>query len=226
MCCYELKEIIRNIMNMNLAGATVYCKPFPHFVLDNALPSETAERIQDEIMELSDDEFDESDTQFESYFYLRRKSELPHRCEDLHHYLNSQEILDHISEMVGIRVYPDKSRRWTSIEKWCNGDHAAIHTDTGKHPETGQKKEVVLILCLGEDWCEDYGGSLEIWDGQSIKCVRKIAHTFNRVVIIQCTDNSWHGIPDPVECKFNAHQLFYTVSYLSDLSDKKDDLNK
>ena len=39
---------------------------------------------------------------------------------------------------------------------------------------------------------------------------------FNRLVLFNCTDNAWHGNPDPVNIINDEMRIFVTISYLSE----------
>ena len=71
-----------------------------------------------------------------------------------------------------------------------------------------------VLIYLDHNWKESFGGSLELWDKKMVKCEKKIVPTFNRVVIFNTDDFSFHGNPEPVNCpdKFSTRKsiaLYY-----------------
>lgn len=60
--------------------------------------------------------------------------------------------------------------------------------------------QAVFSVYLNKDWQPEYGGNLELWDTTMSHKVVEYAPLFNRCVIFNTTDNSYHGNPVPVNC--------------------------
>lgn len=197
--------------------------PFPHCVIHNVLPLELAKSLQDEILDLPKTYFDRYSNPFEQKSTLRDKTNLPPKCTSLFQYLTSKDWLSKLSELVGYELLNDPTRNFWGIHTFQNGDKLDIHCDAGQHPLTGQKKQITLGLYLSKNWDTSYGGNLELWSGDcssldtaTLKaCEVKVPCKFNTMVIFTCSDNSWHGAPEPVKCPDNATRIFLTLSYLS-----------
>jgi 2OG-Fe(II) oxygenase superfamily len=76
------------------------------------------------------------------------------------------------------------------------GGYLAVHTDFNRSSQTGRYRRLNLLIYLNEDW-QDPGGHLELWDAE--RCIADIAPEFNRTVIFETSDHSWHGHPVPAE---------------------------
>lgn len=72
------------------------------------------------------------------------------------------------------------------------GGYLAVHTDFNRSPETQRFRRLNLIVYLNDDWDDD-GGHLELWDAEAR--VADIAPEFNRTVVFETSDHSWHGHP-------------------------------
>lgn len=198
--------------------------PYPHTLVDNFLDTEFALQVQEEILNLPDDKFDRYHNPFEDKSTLRDKNDLPPKTQKLFDHLQSDEFLNKLSTMVGHKLVLDPTKNFWGIHKAREGSKLDIHVDAGTHPVTKQKKQVTLGLYLSKNWKPQYGGELEIWDGENSVdnkaklriCVTKAVPDFNRLVIFNCDDNSWHGSPSPIECPEEATRIFLTMSYLSD----------
>jgi len=57
-----------------------------------------------------------------------------------------------------------------------------------------------MLVYLNKDWQEEWGGQLELWDRDVSRCYEKIAPLFNRTVIFNTSDSSYHGHPHPLQC--------------------------
>ena len=71
------------------------------------------------------------------------------------------------------------------------------------------------MLYLNENWREEYGGHLELWDREMTRCVRRILPVFNRCVIFSTTDYSFHGHPDPLACPRGMTRKSLALYYYS-----------
>ena len=55
-----------------------------------------------------------------------------------------------------------------------------------------------MLLYLNPGWKESWGGEFGIYDATGDKCLKKIPPVFNRLVIFETHDKSFHGLPDPI----------------------------
>lgn len=199
-------------------------KPFPHYYMDDALDEQFAKVLQNEILSLYKSFFDRYNNPFEQKYTLRDKFNYPPVLHELFSFLESTTFIDKLSDFVGYRLKKDPTRNFHGVHIYDKGDYLDIHVDAGLHPLTLQKKQVTLGLYLSCCWQENYGCDLEIWDGDDAdqqdpklkRCVLKIPPMFNRLVLFTCTDNSWHGNPEPCNGPDGAKRIFVTISYLSD----------
>ena len=74
------------------------------------------------------------------------------------------------------------------------GAHLDTHVDFDRHPQTGWRRAVNLLIYLNQGWREEWGGLLELGETGDVK----IAPEFGRTVVFACSDHSWHGHPVPI----------------------------
>ncbi len=53
-----------------------------------------------------------------------------------------------------------------------------------------------VILYLNQDWPDEYGGHLELWDADMTHAVQRVAPVANRMVVFATSQTSYHGHPD------------------------------
>jgi hypothetical protein len=82
---------------------------------------------------------------------------------------------------------------------------------------------------MSKDWIPEWGGSLGLWshDEEGNSCgelVKTVDCIFNRAVIFNTTQNSWHGLPEPITCPEdrtrNSLAAYYVGEANSDASDR------
>lgn len=95
-----------------------------------------------------------------------------------------------------------------------------VHLDYSIHPKLKLEGRLNIIIYLCKNWQEDCGGQLRIWshDHQNNKpkeCIHKISPIFNRAVIFDTSQNSWHGLPEEIKCPNNIYRKSLAIYYLS-----------
>jgi len=111
------------------------------------------------------------------------------------HFINFLEILTGITGLI-----PDLNYFNGGLHQAGKGCYFKVHTDFNWHPKLHLYHRLNFILYLNEDWQDDYGGHLELWNKDITKCKRKILPVFNRCVIFKSTDFTYHGYPEPLTC--------------------------
>ena len=85
-----------------------------------------------------------------------------------------------------------------SIER---GGFLNIHTDFLSHTKNSNwSRQVNLLIYLNKDWHKDWNGNLGLWTSDMKSCVHSIEPKFNRCVIFNTVDPSFHGHPEPLLC--------------------------
>jgi hypothetical protein len=100
-----------------------------------------------------------------------------------------------------------------------DGQELDPHVDFNRHPETGWHRRLNLIVYLNPGWQDGWGGLLELHSDprRSDDAVTHIAPLFNRCVVFETTEWSWHGFgrivlpPDlPSTTRRSIALYFYT----------------
>lgn len=75
------------------------------------------------------------------------------------------------------------------------GGYLDAHTDFNRSPGSGLFRRLNVLTYLNDDWTENDGGYLELWDDDGLALT--IAPEFGTTVIFETSDRSWHGHPTP-----------------------------
>jgi Rps23 Pro-64 3,4-dihydroxylase Tpa1-like proline 4-hydroxylase len=74
---------------------------------------------------------------------------------------------------------------------------------------------VNLLIYLNKDWDERWGGALELWDRSGRQCVRSVQPVFNRAVLFDTSNFSYHGHPHPLACPPERSRKSVALYYYS-----------
>jgi hypothetical protein len=92
-----------------------------------------------------------------------------------------------------------------------------IHLDYESHPKLENKeRKINIIYFLNKEWNELWNGANELWDKNVTKCIKYTKVKFNRAIIFQTNDISWHGLPKPILCPENIFRKSIAIYYIAD----------
>lgn len=193
--------------------------PFPHIVIDEA--------IEESVLNPLAEDFPDLDQQKNVIRYSGRTDvKLASPRGDEHHssiiqfflrYLNSSDFIQFLQIITSIDEFliPDPHFIGGGLHQIETGGFLKIHADFAKHRETNLDRRVNVIIYLNKDWSESYGGHLELYDKDMVECKQKIAPVYNRMVIFNTTDFSYHGHPDPLNCPLDRKRNSIATYYYS-----------
>ena len=198
-------------------------KPFPSIVIDNFLPLSLAERLLEN--------FPKSEEMSREYKALNEyKSEesdidsLDKSFSELKSYLSDKKFLKFLTELAGIdNLLPDEHNFGGGCHQGKKGSYLDIHADFNIHPISSMHRRLNLLIYFNKEWSADKGGYLELWDKEMKQCENRIAPSFNKCVIFETSDTSFHGYAE-VNCQDNeTRKSFAAYYYTKDapFSDKK-----
>ena len=168
-------------------------KPYRHLVIDQFLDPDFALRIRQGFPSL--------DSMKTHYTGINEKKaednnfgRLDSAFTELHAQLSSPAFLHWLAELTGIdplTVVDD--RLGFGLHQGGDKSFLDIHIDYNLHPVAKMQRRLNFLLFFNEEWQESWGGLLELWDPRTKKTGRYIAPVFNRTVIFECSEISYHG---------------------------------
>lgn len=100
----------------------------------------------------------------------------------------------------GPRVVPDALLWGGGMHAMGRGGRLGVHLDHSHHPLTGLERTYSAVLFLGEDWHDGWGGHLALYAPDCRTVARAYHAAFNRLVVFQTAENSYHGVLGPLSC--------------------------
>jgi hypothetical protein len=178
----------------------VAARPFPHIVLDGLFPDEVLDGVLADFPRP-----EEMRARFENATEkkLGYTDETPvrDRVREFLWTMSSAPVLRFLEALTGIEgLIPDPYFGGAGPHQILPGGFLKVHVDFNWHPLLKLDRRLNLLVYLNKDWREEYGGHLELWNGDVSRCEQKILPLFNRTVLFSTTDFSYHGHPTPLSC--------------------------
>ena len=193
-------------------------KPFPFVVIDDFLDENIAELIWKDLAYLMPNKgWNFYDSPLEKKFTNDKWELIPDVTRCVLAFLNTSMTTSLLEEITNISgLLPDPSIRGAGISYVLPGGKLDLHSDRQIHPKLNVYRRLNLLIYFNKNWSDNYGGSLELWNSDVTKCEHKISPIFNRMVLFETNDHSYHGHPDPLTCPIGmarkALSLYYWTS--------------
>ncbi len=175
--------------------------PFPNLVIDDFLPPSVLEAILNEFPQAKSGNWQNFENTAEKKLVSTHELHMGELTRFLLYQLNSSTFLSFLEQLTGIDgLIPDPHFVGGGLHQIERGGYLKMHVDFNRHERLKLDRRLNLLIYLNQNWSEEYGGHLELWDQEMIRCEKKILPIFNRCVIFSTTDFSYHGHPEPLTC--------------------------
>jgi hypothetical protein len=174
--------------------------PFPHIVLDGLFDADVLQSILRDFPDPRSMQWMQFDNPLEKKLgYSHERSAVSGTIRDFLNDLNSFEMLLWLEALTGIEgLIPDPYFGGGGLHQIEPGGFLKVHADFNVHPKLKLDRRLNMLIYLNQEWKEEYGGHLELWDRDRKSCRHRILPLFNRTVIFSTTDTSFHGHPHPL----------------------------
>ena len=205
--------------------------PFRHSFVDGFFRDDVAKQLSSEFLDSEDPRWRRYDNPIERKSLINHWDAFPTATYSVLEFLNSRSFTDYVAR----NFWPDASLTsdpglngggWHMHHR---GEKLNVHLDYSLHPKLGLQRVLNLIVYLTPHWDPAWGGGLGLWTGdpdgpqvleKTVDCV------FNRAVLFDTTGNSWHGLPDPLDCPEDSRRQSLAVYYLAQPAEGVDDRGK
>ncbi|MBK8196069.1 MAG: 2OG-Fe(II) oxygenase [Lewinellaceae bacterium] len=186
------------------SSAAAYQKayPYPFASFDNFLEPEAARAAMNAFPGVKDDGWIHYVHVNEKKHGLNKMDLIPEDIREVIKVLNSAPFVTALSELTGIpNLIPDPSLEGGGLHQSKRGGFLNIHADFTVHPhKRNWRRRVNVLVYLNENWQPEYRGELELWTRDMKACAQKILPVFNRCAIFNTDEDSFHGLPEPIQC--------------------------
>jgi Rps23 Pro-64 3,4-dihydroxylase Tpa1-like proline 4-hydroxylase len=210
--------IRKDIDPIKLSESYRCAEPFPHAVIDGFFDEDLANRIADDLeaQEVTGWLFDPHSEQVNKWS-MPVLSNLTDPVAAALREFNSETTLKFFQDLTGIAdLREDNSYLGGGVHISARGGRLGIHADFNLHPETGLHRRLNALLFLNRNWDPTWNGQLQLWDKDVTRCVKSVEPVFNRLVVFNVTDDSFHGVPDTIDCPPDRRRLSLALYYYTD----------
>lgn len=196
-------------------------EPFPHVVIDGFFNEPTAETLLTEFPPLAKAPWIHYHNPIEEKFALNLFESEP-IFKQLFEMLQSDETVRLIQSVTGIdELEADPTLHGAGLHCHPPGGKLDMHLDYSLHPILKKERRVNLIVYLNKEWSESYGGDIQLWDAAFTGVKQRVFPLFNRAVIFQTNDISYHGMPQMVRCPEGNSRKSVAIYYVSEPTEMK-----
>jgi Rps23 Pro-64 3,4-dihydroxylase Tpa1-like proline 4-hydroxylase len=177
-------------------------KPFKHLVIDDFFPDELANICLKNFPSTDESGWDyTNDSDIEVKYRTTWESEfdIPDGLVDAVRIMNSSIFLKAMASTFSIqKIIPDPYFTGGGLNITKSNGLLDVHVDGNYHDATGLTRRLNAILYLNPNWKQGWGGEFGLYDENGDMCLKKVAPLFNRLVIFDSHDKSFHGLPNPL----------------------------
>lgn len=198
-------------------------KPFNHVVIDNFWLPEIADELYKEFPNYDNDRVWNAhyNNAIENKKACNHWDKFPRTTYKAFNFLGS-ELFQHNLRFVADKddLYMDFGLHGGGWHAHTTGGNLNMHLDYNIHPKLGMQRKLNIIIYLVKDWDTSYGGGLELWThndetNQPKEHAKTVDLKFNRAVLFDTTQNSWHGLPYPLKCPTGKVRQSMAAYYLT-----------
>jgi Rps23 Pro-64 3,4-dihydroxylase Tpa1-like proline 4-hydroxylase len=188
-------------------------KPFPHIALDNFIDEKIAKSLYQnfpriENMRKSFDGYNENKSEDSSFENLHEDFI---QVKNLFHSTEFLQWLEFVTGIKGLMIPNDF--RGAGLHQGKNGSFLDVHVDFSVHSTLNKHRRLNVLIFLNDEWKEEWGGLLELWNKDVTVCEHYLNPILNRCVIFECSEISFHGY-DKITCPENqTRKSFYGYFY-------------
>lgn len=206
-------------------------QPFNHLVIDNFLPEDLADKVAKE--------FPDADSDF--WYEYSNPLEIKKACSDWNKFTPSiyqvfmelfhSNTVEYLNKLTEKQLVPDIGLHGGGLHCHKPGGKLNTHLDYNIHPKLNLQRKLNIIIYVSKDWDPNWNGALGLWENnpetnQPGQLIQKIDCVFNRALIFDTTQMSWHGLPDPVLCPEGRSRNSLAAYYLCDPPSNTDSRGK
>lgn len=208
-------------------------KPFNHVIIDDFFLPEVAEQLIAEFPAYNSTVWNAHyNNAIENKKACNHWDKFPQTTYSVFHYLCGTGFENIVSEITGNQgVQADIGLHGGGWHAHTTSGKLNVHLDYSIHPKLQLERHYNLIVYITPDWNPAWGGGLELWSHDHEKetakeLVATVENKFNRAVLFDTTQYSWHGLPQDLVCPPGIMRQSLAVYYVTEPATDADSRGK
>ena len=209
-------DVFNHIDREALRAKVRSASPFPHFCVDDFLAEDSAEQVC------------EAFPPFEVATKLgrtcssvneKRKIQIvdsrkfPPPLQKLNEALSCREFLDLLSYVFDIpNLLADEELAGGGIHQTGAQGRLDVHVDFNYIEKRALHRRLNILIYFNKGWRQEWGGNIELWDRKVKVCHHSFAPIFNRCIVFETSEISFHGVT-PVTCPDTVSRKSFAAYY-------------
>ena len=224
---------LQEAINVDVRNWKSYNEPYEHVIIDDFFDESFAEFIARE--------FPSYDSETWTAFYnnpievkklCNHWDKFPMHIYNAFTYFCSQEFNRILAKHFNVdSLVPDYGLNGGGMHSHKRGGRLNIHKDYSIHPKINMMRHYNIIVYVTPNWKPEWNGGLELWShdektNKPKELIKTIENKFNRAVIFNTTQNSWHGLPHDLNCPDGVSRNSLAAYYVSAVTEKAENRNR
>lgn len=207
-------HIVEKIQNAELISA-----PIDHIVVDNFLPEDFARDLSNEFGDYNDDHWHKYSNTIEEKKTCNQWNLFKPKTYTYFQLICSELVNNAISQKFNIEVEADYGLHGGGQHIHSKMGNLNPHLDYSIHPKIGAERRLNAIYYLTDEHEDEDGGHFGLWGNSSAiepgNLEKEYAPLFNRLVLFNTSQQSWHGLSRVYEPKSNRYRKSLATYYVS-----------
>ncbi|WP_245643807.1 2OG-Fe(II) oxygenase [Paraburkholderia oxyphila] len=213
------EQVINSEALINALRTFKSAEPFDHCVIDDFFSVDTARALDREFLGYDSEKWYFYNNQIENKKALNDWNAFPALTYRVFSYLNSREFIEKLESYVGVPLHADNGLHGGGWHMHASGGNLNPHLDYSIHPKMALQRRLNIIIYLSEDLRPEHGGYLGLWahdnEGEKPgKLIKEVEPKFNRAILFDTTQNSWHGMSRPLVQPDGIYRKSFAVYYM------------
>lgn len=196
-------------------------QPFDHCIVDRFFDLKIAKLLEKDFPRYEDPSWFEYNNPLEHKKALNDWNKFPPLTYQAFMMLNSPQMIKLLKKYVGVNLFPDMGLHGGGWHIHGQEGNLNPHLDYSIHPKNGLQRKLNIIIYLSENLRPSiHQGHLGLWSHniktkQPDQLIREVEPLFNRAIIFDTTQHSWHGMSRLLKLPKGIHRKSLAIYYLT-----------
>lgn len=191
-------------------------EPFPFMVIDEFLQPDFAREVA-----AAYPSFEGALDKGRAFDFVNEKkkvqvtdsSKFPPAVKRLEEAIASQSFRDALSQITGIpKLLADEQLVGGGMHVMGSHGRLDVHVDFNLIEERQLHRRLNILVYLNPVWKDAWGGHVELWDRDVKRCHHAFLPAFNRCVVFETSERSFHGVA-AVQCPDDVARKSFAAYY-------------